>query len=103
MFTGIVHGTGVILRSQISALDLTLAVDMGDPGPGRIERGDSIAVDGVCLTVTGVKAGEFHFDVSSETLSRTLLGARVAGDVVNLELALLPSDRLGGAFRNRAR
>ncbi len=98
MFTGIIQGTGVILRSQISALDLTLVVDMGDPGPGSIEQGDSIAVDGVCLTATGVEAGELRFDVSRETLSRTLLGARVAGDVVNLELALLAGDRLGGHF-----
>jgi riboflavin synthase len=98
MFTGIIQGTGVIRRSRVLGLDLTLTVDMGDPGQNRVEPGDSVAVDGVCLTVTGVDGGELCFDVSRETLSRTLLGARVVGDAVNLELALLPADRLGGHF-----
>lgn len=98
MFTGIIQGTGVVRRSQISGLDLSLTVDVGDPEQNRIAPGDSIAVDGVCLTVTRIDGGEVRFDVSEETLSRTLLGARVAGDAVNLELALLPTDRLGGHF-----
>ncbi len=88
----------MIRRSQISGLDLALTVDAGDAGENRIAPGDSIAVDGVCLTVTRIDGDEWCFDVSKETLSRTLLGARVAGDAVNLELALLATDRLGGHF-----
>ena len=98
MFTGIIQSTGVIRRSRSSGPDVALTVDMGDPGQDRIEPGDSVAVDGVCLTVTGIDRGELRFDVSAETLSRSLLGARVAGDAVNLELALLATDRLGGHF-----
>jgi len=98
MFTGIIQGVGVVRRSQISGLDLALTVDVRDLAQLGIENGDSIAVDGVCLTVAGIKNSELRFDVSGETLSRTLLGAKVDGDSVNLELALLPSDRLGGHF-----
>ena len=98
MFTGIIQGMGVIRRSQISGLDRALTVDAGDAGENRIAPGDSIAVDGVCLTVTSIDGDELRFDVSKETLSRTLLGARVAGDAVNLELALLATGRLGGHF-----
>ena len=58
--------------------------------------GDSIAVDGVCLTVTGIGGQMLSMDVSGETLSRSTLGMRKQGDAVNLERALRLSDRLGG-------
>jgi len=58
--------------------------------------GDSIAVNGVCLTALGVDGGRFSADVMNETLDRSSLGAIAAGSSVNLELALRASDRLGG-------
>lgn len=58
--------------------------------------GDSIAINGVCLTVTRVDAAQFSADVMAETLTRTNLGAFVPGDKVNLERALRPMDRMGG-------
>ncbi len=62
----------------------------------EIKLGDSIAVDGACLTVTSIQPQGFSVDVSSETLQRTTLGKRRAGDRVNLERALRLCDRLGG-------
>jgi riboflavin synthase len=62
------------------------------------KQGDSVAVDGCCLTVVGASGARLAFDAVPETLRRTTLGKRAAGDVVNLELPLRPSDRLGGHF-----
>jgi riboflavin synthase len=60
--------------------------------------GDSVAVDGCCLTVVGASGALLAFDVVPESLRRTTLGRRSAGHAVNLELPLRPSDRLGGHF-----
>ncbi|MDJ0957593.1 MAG: riboflavin synthase [Arenicellales bacterium] len=98
MFTGIVHGTGVVRRSQVTGLDLMLVIDVRDLPEKDINIGDSVAVDGVCLTVVEYDKGCLRFDVSRETLLRTLLGSKLNGDLVNLELALLPTSRLGGHF-----
>jgi riboflavin synthase len=62
------------------------------------ELGESVAVNGVCLTVAAVTSGVFDADVSPETLQRSNLGALTVGDRVNLERALRPVDRLGGHF-----
>ena len=59
---------------------------------------DSIAIDGVCLTVTNVDGGALSFDVVPETLARSTLGDRVPGDRVNVEFALRAGDRIGGHF-----
>lgn len=71
-----------------------------DAGPLAAEArtGDSVAVDGCCLTVVGASGARLAFDAVPETLRRTTLGRREAGDPVNLELPLRPSDRLGGHF-----
>src|SRR5262245_26560111 len=61
-----------------------------------LREGDSVAVNGVCLTATGVNGGAFTADVMAETLRRSSLGGLGAGDAVNLELPLRASDRLGG-------
>lgn len=98
MFTGIVHGTGVIRRSQVTGLDLMLVIDIRNLEDKGIKIGDSVAVDGVCLTVVEYDKGCLRFDVSRETLLRTLLGSKSNGDLVNLELALLPTTRIGGHF-----
>jgi len=64
----------------------------------EVKEGDSVAVDGCCLTVVGVSGARLAFDAVPETLRRTTLGRRAAGDEVNLELPVRPLDRLGGHF-----
>jgi riboflavin synthase len=95
MFTGIVTAMGsirrVTRRSQDARLEIGTALELGD-----VLIGDSIAVSGVCLTVTALGAGQFTADVSAETLARTTLKTAAAGDPVNLEKALRVGDRLGG-------
>ena len=95
MFTGIVQGTGLI-RERKSAggglvLGLEAGFDLDDP-----EEGESIAVNGVCLTAREISGRFFLVDVSPETLSRTVLSGFGVGDRVNLERALRLADRLGG-------
>ena len=97
MFTGIVQAVGEVRRSKVTGFDLDLSIDVGELA-GDIAVGDSIAVDGACLTVVDLADGCARFDVSRETLSHTMLGAKLDGTQVNLELALLPTTRLGGHF-----
>jgi len=89
MFTGIVQAVGTIVRVAPLEIDCP-ALDLADVG-----LGDSICVQGVCLTVTAVKGASFSADVSSETLSVTVGVAR-AGAAVNLEKSLALGERLGG-------
>lgn len=96
MFSGIVSGLGVVRHAELSGPDLELVVDVGESCGGDVSIGDSVAVDGVCLTATRIEGGRLTFDVSGETLARTLLASRVPDDLVNIELALLPTTRLGG-------
>jgi riboflavin synthase len=96
MFTGIVQATGRIQRLEPRGGDLRLSVAAATLGLDDVGLGDSICVSGVCLTVVARDDGMLAFDVSTETLSRTSLGARVEGDAVNLEKSLRLSDRLGG-------
>ena len=96
MFTGIVQATGRIHSLEPRGGDLRLSVEAAALGLDDVGLGDSICVSGVCLTVVAIDAGVLAFDVSTETLSRTSLGARAAGDAVNLEKSLRLSDRLGG-------
>jgi len=95
MFTGIVEEIGSIKGVRRGAASAQLTV-----GAERVLEdarvGDSIAVNGVCLTVVHLAPYEFTADVMAETLSKTNLGALVAGDRVNLERALRLEDRLGG-------
>ena len=94
MFTGLIETTGRVQRQETRAEEVRLRVLA--PFAGKIERGESLCVDGVCLTVVERGATWFEAVVSPETLSRTTLGLRAAGDRVNLERALRPGDRLGG-------
>jgi len=89
MFTGIVQAVGTIARVAPLEIDCP-ALDLADVG-----LGDSICVQGVCLTVTAVKGASFSADVSSETLSVTV-GLERAGAAVNLEKSLALGERLGG-------
>lgn len=95
MFTGIVLGKGRLINSRPSggglAFDLEAQFTLSDP-----QEGESIAVNGACLTAYNIKGNRFTVDVSPESLSRTTLGGLRAGDVVNMERALRLSDRLGG-------
>jgi riboflavin synthase len=96
MFTGIVETTGRLARIEPRGGDVRLVIDAGNLGLDDVAIGDSIAVSGVCLTAIGIDGNAFAVDVSTETLSRTSLGALGVGARVNLEKALRLSDRLGG-------
>ena len=95
MFTGIVEELGEVVAVE----DLAQASRLTVRGPlvtSDAADGDSIAVNGVCLTVVSSEGGEFTADVMAETLHRSSLGALAAGCPVNLERAVRASDRLGG-------
>jgi len=95
MFTGLIETVGEITR--ITARGSGLEITVQSPVPvTEIKLGESIAVDGACLTVTGLFDRAFSVDVSPETVQRTTLGAKKTGGRVNLERALRLSDRLGG-------
>ena len=96
MFTGIIEAIGTLSRIETQGGDGRFTIDTGKLSMAGVGLGDSIAVNGVCLTA--IELGDHHFvaDVSTETLSRTTLGEAKPGTHVNLELALLPTTRLGG-------
>ncbi|WP_116453482.1 riboflavin synthase [Blastococcus litoris] len=95
MFTGIVEEVGTVVvreeQSDAAVLRIRATRVLED-----VTLGDSIAVNGVCLTVTGVDGDVWSTDVMAETLSRSSLGAAGAGQPVNLERAVTPHTRLGG-------
>lgn len=94
MFTGLIEGIGRIERLEDDASGLRLRV--GAELLGTPRRGESLAVDGVCLTVAESGPGWFEAVLSQETLSCTTLGRRSPGEPVNLERPLRLGDRLGG-------
>lgn len=102
MFTGIIQSTGKILEATPRADDLHLRIDLGHLGAEDIQLGDSIAVNGVCLTVTQLENNAFRAYVSKETISKTTGFTASATEksvkfkTVNLEKALRFNDRLGG-------
>ena len=96
MFTGIILTNGVIETFDRLEAGARMRVRTGDEAP--FARGESLAVNGVCLTVLPQDDGAVLLDLSDETLSRTTLGSLGAGAVVNLERALAIGDRLGGHF-----
>src|SRR5947209_8602777 len=91
MFTGLISHLGRV-RSAGARLAVRTAL------ASELERGDSVAVNGVCLTAVEITDDSFEADVMEETLVRSSLGRLQAGDAVNLELALRVGDRLGGHF-----
>ena len=95
MFTGIVEEVGTVVSLSPLRAGTSVTVSTAIPA-GEIAIGDSIAVSGVCLTVTAKGEGKFTADVSRETLSRTTLSSARPGTRVNLERALTLSGRLGG-------
>ncbi len=95
MFTGLIQCIGTVAEVLATGRGSRLVL-MPDRPLSDLEQGESIAVDGVCLTATACTPTRFHADVSPETLRRTRLGRVVPGRRVNLERALRLSDRLGG-------
>jgi riboflavin synthase len=96
MFTGIILAKGRIVSLEERGGDLELGVDAAGLDVARIAIGDSVCVQGVCLTVTRKQGSDFFADVSRETLSKTTLGKLTVGSNVNLEPSLRAGDALGG-------
>ncbi len=96
MFSGIVEAIGLVHSMERKGADMRLHIDTGTLGLEDVVPGDSIAVSGVCLTVTTMRGSLFQADVSAETLAHTTLGELCCGSPVNLEKALTLSSRLGG-------
>jgi riboflavin synthase len=94
MFTGIVETMGQVRGVQASGQGMRVVIDRGGLSLDDVKVGDSIAVNGCCLTVVQLQPDAFHVDVSQETLSATTGFAH--GEAVNLEKALQLGDRLGG-------
>lgn len=96
MFTGIIQSVGTVAAVENRGGDRRFRLRTGKLDLADVALGDSIAVNGVCLTAVELPGDGFVADVSGETLARTTLGALAAGSRVNLEKALTPSTRLGG-------
>jgi riboflavin synthase len=94
MFTGLVAGLGMVLGSERSQDGVRITIV--SPLARELGEGDSIAVNGVCLTATALDGDRFGAEVMNETLARSSLREIAAGGEVNLELPLRASDRLGG-------
>lgn len=96
MFTGIVTGIGSLVSREMRGGDARLRIGAGTLEFAGVHDGESIAVNGVCLTVTAHDGEGFFADASNETLALTTLGALPTGAPLNLERALRAGDRLGG-------
>lgn len=96
MFTGIIESVGTIARMEPKGGDMRLRIGTGKLDLGDVKLGDSIAVNGVCLTVVNLPGDGFWADVSLETLAHTSFNQLKTGSPVNLEKALTPQTRLGG-------
>jgi riboflavin synthase len=98
MFTGIIAALGDVKALQPKGGDLRLLIDADKLDCSDVKLGDSIAINGVCLTVVSLQGEQLAFDVSQETISRSSLTDLKTGGQVNLEKALAVGDRLGGHF-----
>lgn len=96
MFTGIIQATGELVAITPTAGDIRLTVASQQLDFGDVKLGDSIASNGICLTVVEQIGDRYVADVSRETLQKTALKHWRVGDVVNLEKAMLPTTRFGG-------
>ena len=95
MFTGLVQELGTVAEMSAADDGVRLTVQAQQLA-AELREGDSVAVNGVCLTAVGPGDGRFAADLSPETLARSSLGSLSPGSQVNLELPLRPADRLGG-------
>ncbi len=103
MFTGLIEGLGRVSAVEVEAAGLRLVI--APPAPmlsggeaDRCQLGDSVAINGCCLTVIEIKPDCWSFQAGTETLSKTNLGRLAVGDAVNLERSLPVNGRLGGHF-----
>ena len=96
MFTGLVEVVGVVRRLSSTGAGARLEVEVGWPDGKAPRPGDSVAVNGACLTAVSSTPAGFAADISPETLARTTLGEQRPGEPVTLERALRLGDRLGG-------
>lgn len=96
MFTGIIEGLGHLAARETIGGDVRFTFHVGSLPFDNVQLGESIAINGVCLTVTAFDAQTFQADASTETLGLTTLGQLADGAVINLERAMRPTDRLGG-------
>jgi riboflavin synthase len=96
MFTGLIQGVGTLQSRQSRGGDQRLAIGWGGLAHDGVSPGESIAVNGVCLTVVAFDHHHFAVDASTETLALTTLGTLAVGAPVNLERALRADERLGG-------
>lgn len=97
MFTGLIEAVRTVKSVHRGTGAIQMAIDLGHLAD-KTKIGDSIAVNGVCLTIAGLKSGLATFDISSETLEKSTLGQLKPSSPVNIERALMPSDRIGGHF-----
>lgn len=95
MFTGIIESIGTVRSTRSAGGGKVLAVDLGSLAEGA-KLGDSIAINGVCLTISRLTGNVGDFDVSGETLARSTTGKLTAGSKVNLERAMPANGRFGG-------
>src|SRR5438094_9329835 len=96
MFTGLVEAAGEIIERKPTSAGFRLRI--GSPLAAELSPGDSLAVNGVCLTVILAEAGEIHADIGPETVRGTTLGLIGRGSLVNLERPLAADRRLGRPF-----
>lgn len=95
MFTGLIEGIGKV--KEVNRVGEEMRLTVAPPsGMSDCQIGDSLSVNGVCLSISGIKEASLSMDVSEETLSRSTMGQLKPGDEVNLERALRLTDRLGG-------
>jgi riboflavin synthase len=97
MFTGIIEKTCSVKSVLRRSNSMILSIDMGNI-EGQCKIGESIAVNGVCLTVSRVEGNFADFDISGETLQKTSLGKLQTSSLVNIERAMKPTERFGGHF-----
>jgi riboflavin synthase len=96
MFTGLIAGVGRLAARELRGGDARLTIAVGTLPFAGVQLGESIAVNGCCLTVVEFDTETFAVDASTETLALTTLGQLAIGAPLNLERAMLPTDRLGG-------
>lgn len=100
MFTGIIEGLGHIVRFDMKTANRSAAkmiIKLGKIAKG-LKKGDSVAINGVCLTALDMKKGNVEFEMIGETIEKTNLGSLKVGDKVNIERSLKVGERLEGHF-----
>ncbi|MGM8871110.1 riboflavin synthase [Psychrobacter sp. 2Y5] len=96
MFTGIIESVGHVKSIQPTGGDIRLTIESDELDFSDVKLGDSIASNGICLTVVVIGSNYYAVDVSRETIARTALESLKPGHIVNLEKAMLPTTRFGG-------